>query len=73
MLTGGGSNIAAFGNQLTAQGKLPTRLAEMPHDIAFRVAGRNTADNIDIISLLVAAHARSTRAACRPSQPLLLR
>ncbi len=54
VLTGGGSNIAAFGNQLTAQGKLPTRLAEMPHDIAFRVAGRNTADNIDIISLLVA-------------------
>lgn len=54
VLTGGGSNIAAFGNQLTAQGKLPTRLAEMPRDIAFRVAGRNTADNIDIISLLVA-------------------
>ena len=54
VLTGGGSHIAAFATQLTAQGKLPTRLADMPHDIAFRVAGRNTADNIDIISLLVA-------------------
>ncbi len=42
VLTGGGSHIPAFAAQLTAQGKMPTRFAEMPRDIAFRVAGRNT-------------------------------
>lgn len=63
VLTGGGANIAAFGKQLTAQGKLPTRVAEMPRDIAFRVAGRNSADNIDIIALLLAG-ARKIEDSC---------
>ncbi len=63
VLTGGGANIAAFGNQLMAQGKLPTRVADMPRDIAFRVAGRNSADNIDIIALLVAG-ARKIEDSC---------
>jgi|GEM_PF-560016 len=54
VLTGGGSNIGAFASQLTAQSKIPTRLAELPRDIAFRVAGRNTSENIDIVALLYA-------------------
>lgn len=54
VLTGGGANIGAFASQLTAQSKIPTRIAELPRDIAFRVAGRNTAENIDIVALLYA-------------------
>lgn len=54
VLTGGGANIGAFASQLTAQSKIPTRMAELPRNIAFRVAGRNTAENIDIVALLYA-------------------
>ncbi len=63
VLTGGGANIGAFASQLTAQSKLPTRLAEMPRDIAFRVPGRNVADNIDIVALLMAG-ARKIEESC---------
>lgn len=63
VLTGGGSNIGAFASQLTAQSKIPTRLAELPRDIAFRIAGRNTSDNIDIVALLYAG-ARKIEESC---------
>lgn len=63
VLTGGGANIGAFASQLTAQSKIPTRVAELPRDIAFRVAGRNTADNIDIVALLFAG-ARKIEESC---------
>lgn len=52
VLTGGGSKLHDFATQLTAQTKLPVRVAEMPNEVSFRVAGRNNADNIDIISLM---------------------
>lgn len=52
VLTGGGSRLPEFASHLSAQCKLPVRVAEMPADITFRVAGRNNAANIDIVALL---------------------
>ncbi len=69
VLTGGGSHIPAFAAQLTAQGKMPTRFAEMPRDIAFRVAGRNTPDNIDIIALLMAGVRKIEESCLTPLAP----
>ena len=71
VLTGGGSHIPAFAAQLTAQGKMPTRFAEMPRDIAFRVAGRNTPDNIDIIALLMAGVRKIEESCPTPLAPRL--
>lgn len=55
VLTGGGARLGEFGNQLTALSKLSVRVAEMPSDIVFRVAGCNNPDNIDIVAILAAA------------------
>lgn len=55
VLVGGGSKLPEFATQLGAQCKRPVRVASMPADIAFRVPGRNNADNIDIVALLAAA------------------
>lgn len=55
VLTGGGSRLPEFATLLTAQCKIPVRIAEMPGSITFRVAGRNNAENIDIVALLNAA------------------
>lgn len=55
VLCGGGSKLPGFASQLSARAKMPVRLAEMPTDIDFRVAGRNNPDNIDIVALLAAA------------------
>lgn len=58
ILVGGGSKLPEFAAQLGAQCKMPVRVAAMPGEIAFRVAGRNNADNIDIVALLAAGAAR---------------
>lgn len=63
VLTGGGSKLPEFATLLNAQCKIPVRVAEMPGTVAFRVAGRNNADNIDIVALLSAA-ARSFDHSC---------
>lgn len=55
VLTGGGSRLPEFASRLSTLCKLPVRMAEMPSDITFRVAGRNNADNIDIVALLAYA------------------
>ena len=55
VLTGGGSKLPEFAAELGQQCKLPVRIAEMPGGILFRIAGRNNADNIDIVALLEAA------------------
>lgn len=52
VLTGGGSRLPEFATQLGTLCKLPVRVAEMPSDITFRVAGRNNPSNIDIVALL---------------------
>ncbi|MDE6854393.1 MAG: pilus assembly protein PilM [Muribaculaceae bacterium] len=66
VLVGGGSKLPEFAVQLGAQCKLPVRLAEMPVDITFRTPGRNNADNIDIVALLLAT-ARTTHLNCLTS------
>ena len=48
---------------------MPTRFAEMPRDIAFRVAGRNTPDNIDIIALLMAGVRKIEESCLTPLAP----
>lgn len=58
VLVGGGAKLPDFAALLGSQCKLPVRVASMPGDIAFRVAGRNNADNIDIVALLMAAARR---------------
>lgn len=58
VVTGGGSKLHDFIEQLEAQSKLPVHVAEMPADITFRVPGRNNPDNIDIVALLMAASKR---------------
>lgn len=63
VLTGGGAKAPDFAEQIAAQFKMPVRKAEMPSDIAFRVAGRNNPDNIDIVALLAAA-ARAFNGSC---------
>lgn len=55
VLTGGGSHTRAFVKQFENQSKASVRIADMPRDITFRVAGRNNADNIDVVALLMAA------------------
>lgn len=55
VLTGGGAQLPEFSNLLAAQCKLPVRVAEMPGNIVFRVAGRNNPANIDIMALVCAA------------------
>lgn len=69
VLVGGGSKLPEFAVQLGAQCKLPVRLAEMPVDITFRTPGRNNADNIDIVALLLAT-ARTTPLNCLTSVKL---
>lgn len=61
VLTGGGSKLPEFAAQLGTLSKMNVRVAEMPSDITFRVAGRNNADNIDIVALLMAAARTSDR------------
>ena len=58
ILVGGGAKLPEFAAQLGAQCKMPVRVASMPDDIAFRVAGRNNADNIDVVALLAAGAKR---------------
>lgn len=60
VLAGGGAKLADFEAAVKAQCKLPVRMAEMPSDISFRVAGKNNFLNIDIIALLAAAARRSS-------------
>lgn len=55
VLLGGGARLPEFGAMLSGQCKMPVRIATMPPDVTFRVPGRNNMDNIDIVSLLVAA------------------
>lgn len=58
VLTGGGARLDDFAEQVKAQTKLPVVTASMPTDIRFRVAGRNCAENIDIVALLQAGARR---------------
>ena len=44
-----------FAAELGQQCKQPVRIADMPAGILFRTAGRNNADNIDIVALLEAS------------------
>ncbi|MCM1067703.1 MAG: pilus assembly protein PilM [Muribaculaceae bacterium] len=69
VLVGGGAKLPDFATQLGTQCKMPVRVAEMPADIAFRVPGRNNADNIDIVALL-AAGARRSRWECLSAVPV---
>lgn len=55
VVTGGGAATQDFIAQLSAQFKIPVRVAEMPAEITFRVPGRNNSSNIDIVALLAAA------------------
>ncbi len=55
VLTGGGAKLPEFSSLLSRQAKMPVRVAEMSGDIIFRTAGRNNADNIDVVALLWAA------------------
>lgn len=55
VLTGGGAKLPEFAAALERQAKLTVRVAEMPGDIIFRTPGRNNADNIDVVALLLAA------------------
>jgi cell division protein FtsA len=55
VLTGGGSKLPEFAAELGQQCKQPVRIADMPTGILFRTAGRNNADNIDIVALLEAS------------------
>lgn len=52
VLTGGGAKLGDFAESVKSQTKLPVINASMPADIRFRVAGRNNADNIDVVALL---------------------
>ncbi|MDE6121059.1 MAG: hypothetical protein K2F63_04650, partial [Muribaculaceae bacterium] len=55
VLVGGGSRLSEFGSQLSSLAKMNVRLGSIPSGIAFRVAGRNNPDNIDIVALLATA------------------
>lgn len=55
VLTGGGSKLPEFAERLASLCKIPVRIAEMPSNIIFRVAGANRAENIDIVALLNSA------------------
>ncbi len=48
------AHTRAFVKQFENQ-SASVRIADMPRDITFRVAGRNNADNIDVVALLMAA------------------
>lgn len=54
VLTGGGSKLPEFAAELGQQCKQSVRIADMPEGLLFRIAGRNNADNIDIVALLQA-------------------
>lgn len=54
VLVGGGSRLPQFASQLGSLCKMPVRVAEMPANVTFRVAGRNNPENIDIVALLSA-------------------
>ena len=71
VLCGGGSKLPGFASQLSARAKMPVRLAVMPPDISFSMAGRNNADNIDIVALLASA-ARYERINCVEPEPEVL-
>lgn len=60
VLTGGGANIPAFAALLASQGKVAVRTAAMPEGVSFRVAGRNSSDNIDVVALILAGSRRMT-------------
>lgn len=70
ILTGGGARLPEFATLLHNQCKMPVRMAEMPSAVAFRVPGRNNADNIDIVAVL-AAGARIMHDSCltEPTTP----
>lgn len=69
VLTGGGSKLPEFAQLLGAQCKMPVRVAEMPVGVTFRTAGRNNADNIDIVSLLMAG-VRRPQFSCLSALPV---
>lgn len=68
VLTGGGAHTAEFATRIASQGKVATRTAEMPRDITFRIAGRNNADNIDVVALLWAASRRFDESCLNPER-----
>lgn len=70
ILVGGGSRLPEFATLLHNQCKMPVRMAEMPASVTFRVAGRNNANNIDIVAIL-AAGARTLPDSCL-SEPVTI-
>lgn len=60
VLTGGGAKLDDFATLLTTMTRRAVRVAHMPQSVTFRVAGRNNADNIDIVALLARAAATFT-------------
>lgn len=52
VLVGRGAKLPSFGDLLSAQCKVPVRIAEMPAKVSFRTPGANSIDNIDIVAVL---------------------
>lgn len=69
VLTGGGSKLPEFAERLATLCKIPVRIAEMPSNIIFRVAGANRAENIDIVALLNSAAALGKTFTEAPARP----